>query len=48
MLSIYHNTDAFFGKKPLSQNWNLGYKFKNYKPLDYSISSEVLLMCERE
>lgn len=48
LISIYHNADDFFGIKPLIESWNLGYKFGIYKPLDYSISREVLLICEIE
>jgi len=48
LLSIYHNADDFFGIKPLIESWNLGYQFRIHKPLDFSISREVLLICEVE
>lgn len=46
LLSIYHNADDFFGIKPMIEEWNLGYRFHIHKPCDYSISREVLLLCE--
>ncbi|MCI7791469.1 MAG: FkbM family methyltransferase [Lachnospiraceae bacterium] len=46
LLSIYHNADDFFGIKPLIESWNLGYSFSIHKPLDISVSREVLLICE--
>ncbi|SFH06824.1 methyltransferase, FkbM family [Desulfotomaculum arcticum] len=46
LLSIYHNSDDFFDIKPLIESWNLGYKFKVHKPIDFSISREVLLIAE--
>lgn len=46
LISIYHNADDFFNIKPLIESWNLGYKFKIYKPIDYTISREVLLIAE--
>ena len=46
LLSIYHNADDFFNIKPIIESWNLGYKFKIHKPVDYSISREVLLIAE--
>lgn len=46
LLSIYHNADDFFKIKPIIESWNLGYKFKIYKPVDYTVSREVLLICE--
>lgn len=46
LLSIYHNVDDFFNIKPIIESWDLGYKFKIYKPLDYSISLEMLLIAE--
>lgn len=46
LMSIYHNADDFFNIKPMIENWNLGYKFRIHKPTDYSVSREVLLICE--
>ena len=46
LLSIYHNADDFLGIKPIIDSWNLGYKFKIHKPIDYSISRETLLIAE--
>lgn len=46
LMSIYHNADDFFNIKPIIESWNLGYKFKIHKPVDYSVSREVLLIAE--
>lgn len=46
LMSIYHNADDFFNIKPIIESWNLGYKFRIHKPVDYSISREVLLIAE--
>ncbi len=46
ILSIYHQAGDFFDIKPLLESWNLGYTFRIYKPIDYSISFETTLMCE--
>lgn len=46
IVSIYHNPDDFFTIKPTIDNWKLGYKFKVFKPSDFSISREVLLIAE--
>lgn len=46
LLSIYHNADDFFNIKPMIESWNLGYKFRIHKPIDYSVSREVLLIAE--
>lgn len=46
LLSIYHNASDFFGIKPMIESWNLGYRFKIYKPCDDTISREVLLICQ--
>lgn len=46
LLSIYHNANDFFHIKPMIENWDLGYKFKIYKPVDFSVSREVLLIAE--
>lgn len=48
LISIYHNAEDFFGIKPLIESWNLGYIFSIHKPLDISVSREVLLLCETE
>lgn len=47
LLSIYHNAADFFYIKSIVESWELGYKFKIHKPCDYSISREVLLICEQ-
>ena len=46
LMSIYHNADDFFDIKPIIESWNLGYKFRIHKPVDYSVSREVLLIAE--
>ena len=46
LMSIYHNADDFFNIKPMIESWNLGYKFRIHKPIDYSVSREVLLIAE--
>lgn len=46
LMSIYHNADDFFNIKPIIESWNLGYKFRIHKPIDYSVSREVLLIAE--
>jgi FkbM family methyltransferase len=46
MISIYHNPNDFFMIKPIIESWNLGYRFEIFKPSDFSISREVLLIAE--
>lgn len=46
LLSIYHNAHDFFMLKPLIESWDLGYKFKIYKPTDGAVVMETLLICE--
>lgn len=46
IISIYHYAADFFEIKPTIESWNLGYSFKIHKPVDYSISREVLLIAE--
>lgn len=46
LMSIYHNADDFFNIKPMLESWDLGYKFRIHKPVDYSVSREVLLIAE--
>lgn len=48
IISIYHYAADFFEIKPTIESWNLGYSFKIHKPVDYSISREVLLIAEIE
>ncbi len=48
ILSIYHNSDDFFNIKPLIESWNLGYKFRIKKPLNYTISLDTNLIAEIE
>lgn len=40
LMSIYHNADDFFDIKPIIESWNLGYKFRIHKPVDYSVSEK--------
>lgn len=47
LISIYHNPDDFYNIKPLIDSWDLGYKFRIHKPLDSTISREVMLICEQ-
>lgn len=46
LLSIYHSVDDLLNIKPLIENWNLGYKFKVYKHVEYNILCETLLIAE--
>ncbi|BEK05904.1 FkbM family methyltransferase [Campylobacter jejuni] len=46
LISIYHNPNDFFDIKPLIESWNLGYKFKIYRPMDFYVSLETALYCE--
>lgn len=46
LCSIYHNASDFFHIKPLLESWNVGYKFHIHKPIDFSVSREVLLIAE--
>lgn len=46
LLSIYHNAHDFFELKPMIESWNVGYKFKIYKPIINSITTETLLIAE--
>lgn len=46
LLSIYHNPDDFFGIKPLIESWGLDYSFSIHKPIDNTVSREVLLIAE--
>ncbi len=46
LISIYHNIDDFLDIKPMIESWNLGYKFKIFKPTIESINGETLLICE--
>ncbi|EAK2628533.1 FkbM family methyltransferase [Campylobacter coli] len=46
LISIYHNYSDFFQIKPLIESWDLGYKFKIFKPVDGDVSTETALMCE--
>ena len=47
LISIYHNVDDFLDIKPMIESWNLGYKFKVFKPTIGSVSAETLLICEQ-
>lgn len=46
LMSIYHNADDFFNIKPIIEEWDLGYRFRIHKPVDFSVSREVLLIAE--
>lgn len=46
LISIYHYAADFFEIKPTLESWDLGYSFKIHKPVDYSISREVILIAE--
>lgn len=46
LLSMYHNDQDFFGLKPLLEDWNVGYRFKVFKGLDYGICLETMLVAE--
>lgn len=47
LISIYHNINDFLDIKPMIESWNLGYKFKVFKPTLDSVSGETLLICEQ-
>ncbi len=46
LLSIYHNAHDFFELKPLIESWDLGYKFKIYRPILGGSTGETLLIAE--
>lgn len=46
LISLYHNPSDFFEIKPLIESWNLGYKFKIFRPNDRLIYIETLLIAE--
>ena len=47
LISIYHNTSDFLDIKPIIEGWNVGYKFKIFKPVLETVSGETLLICEQ-
>jgi len=49
LLSIYHiKSDLdYFNIKKMIESWNLGYKFRIFKPMDNNILGETLLICEQ-
>jgi len=49
LLSIYHPwTDLdIFNVKKIVESWNLGYKFRIFKPMDNNMIAEMLLICEQ-
>jgi FkbM family methyltransferase len=49
LLSIYHPWSDldYFNIKKLVESWNLGYRFRIFKPMDNNIISETLLVCEQ-
>ncbi len=48
IICIYHSLDDFFNIKPMIENLNLGYKFKIYKPCEYTVTLETVLIAEAE
>lgn len=46
LLSIYHSAHDFFEIKPMLDEWNLGYRFSVYKPIDGSIANDTMLIAE--
>lgn len=46
LISIYHNTNDFLNIKPIIESWDLGYRFKIYKPCEESVILETLLIAE--
>ena len=46
LLSMYHNDRDFFGLKPLLESWDVGYRFKVFKGLDYGVCLETMLVAE--
>lgn len=48
LISIYHNGHDFFMLKPMIEKWNLGYKFRVFKPTNGNISNETLLIAETD
>ena len=48
LCSIYHNADDFFHIKPILESWNVGYRYHIHKPVDFSVSREILLIAEPE
>ncbi|MGF0069765.1 FkbM family methyltransferase [Candidatus Spyradosoma sp. SGI.093] len=47
LISIYHNISDFLDIKPMIERWDLGYKFKVFKPTIESVSGETVLICEQ-
>lgn len=48
LISIYHNLDDLMAIKPIIEEWNLGYKFRIYRPVIKKIVAETLLIAETE
>jgi FkbM family methyltransferase len=46
LLSIYHNAHDFFELKPYMESLGVYSSFKLYKPLNFSIHMETLLICQ--
>ena len=46
LISIYHSLDDFLSIKPIIESWNLGYKFKIYRPTIKKVVAETLLIGE--
>ncbi len=46
LISLYHQASDFFDIKPMIESWNLGYTFKIYKSIDFSLNYDTVLFCE--
>lgn len=46
IISIYHSVNDFFEIKPFIESLGVGYNFKIFKPIDYTILEETCLLCE--
>ena len=46
LISIYHTIQDFFELKPMIEEWNIGYRFKIYKPVIENPIAETLLIAE--
>ncbi len=46
LICIYHNAHDFFEIKPLIESWNLGYRFKIYRPILGGAHADTLLIAE--
>jgi len=46
LFSIYHKPEDLFEIKPIIEELNIGYEFKLFNPVDYSILIETMLIAE--